>query len=145
MQAPGKGEPETAHGTRSGGSPGASPAAERPEPTGDDKAEQEVPVAASTSPAASARPTGDGTAPTAGPGDGAGTSPKEYSVDGGRVTFDMKGDHAELVSATPNPGWRMQVWKHPQWIRVSFTAGDREIAVFCTWYQHPPLVEIEER
>ncbi len=55
----------------------------------------------------------------------------------------MKRDYAELVSAAPNAGWRMQVWKHDLWIRVMFTNGDREISVFCSWHEHPPLVEIE--
>ncbi|MET9663035.1 hypothetical protein [Streptomyces sp. NPDC006510] len=27
---------------------------------------------------------------------------------------------------------------------MTFTRDDREIQVFCTWYQHAPLVEIEE-
>nr|MYR38134.1 hypothetical protein [Streptomyces sp. SID4944] len=68
---------------------------------------------------------------------------KSYTVDGGRVTFSLGRDSAELVSATPNAGWRMQVWRHPQWIRVTFTQGEREIDVFCSWHEHPPLVQIE--
>ncbi|MFP3992218.1 hypothetical protein U9R90_33070 [Streptomyces sp. E11-3] len=70
---------------------------------------------------------------------------KGYTVDGGRVVFDIKASSAELVSATPNSGWQMQVWKQPKWIRVTFTQGDREISVFCTWHDHAPLVEIDER
>ncbi|WP_406016018.1 hypothetical protein OG520_36850 [Streptomyces sp. NBC_00984] len=70
---------------------------------------------------------------------------KGYTVDGGRVVFGIKRSSADLVSATPESGWQMQVWKTPQWIRVAFTRDDREISVFCTWYQHAPLVEIEER
>ncbi|MFF3389414.1 hypothetical protein ACFYW1_00465 [Streptomyces sp. NPDC002669] len=82
--------------------------------------------------------------PTAGRSTGGSGNVKGYTVDGGRVVFNIKQDHAELVSAVPDSGWRMQTWKHPQWIRVSFTKDSREISVFCSWYQHAPLVEIEE-
>ncbi|MEU2134141.1 hypothetical protein [Streptomyces sp. NPDC018352] len=70
---------------------------------------------------------------------------KGYTVDGGRVVFGIARADAELVSATPGSGWQMQVWKTEQWIRVTFTRDDREISVICSWYQHTPLVEIEER
>ncbi|MFE4637019.1 hypothetical protein ACFRJ1_27055 [Streptomyces sp. NPDC056773] len=67
---------------------------------------------------------------------------KAYSVSGGRVVFDLGATSAELVSATPLAGWRMQVWKQPSWIRVTFTRDGREVSVFCTWHDHPPLVEL---
>lgn len=67
---------------------------------------------------------------------------KAYSVSGGRVVFDLGTTSADLVSATPLAGWRMQVWKQPSWIRVTFTRDGREVSVFCTWHDHPPLVEI---
>ncbi|WP_328298820.1 hypothetical protein OG389_14055 [Streptomyces sp. NBC_00435] len=67
---------------------------------------------------------------------------KAYSVSGGRVVFGLGATSAELVSATPSAGWRMQVWKQPSWIRVTFTRDGREVSVFCTWHDHPPLVEI---
>jgi hypothetical protein len=70
---------------------------------------------------------------------------KSYTVSGGRVAFEMGSSSAELVSATPNSGWQMQVWKQPKWIRVTFTQGGREVSVFCTWHDHPPMVEIDER
>ncbi|WP_231626933.1 hypothetical protein [Streptomyces apocyni] len=70
---------------------------------------------------------------------------KGYTAAGGRVVFDIGESSAELVSATPNSGWQMQVWKQPKWIRVTFTRGDREVSVFCTWHNHAPLVEIDER
>lgn len=71
-----------------------------------------------------------------------GANVKAYSVSGGRVVFDLGATSAELVSATPLAGWRMQVWKQPSWIRVTFTRDGREVSVFCTWHDHPPLVEI---
>nr|WSX51738.1 hypothetical protein OG409_24125 [Streptomyces sp. NBC_00974] len=66
---------------------------------------------------------------------------KSYSVSGGRVVFDLHASTADLVSATPSAGWRMQVWKQEWWIRVTFTRDGREVSVFCTWHDHPPLVE----
>ncbi|MFD7261621.1 hypothetical protein [Streptomyces sp. NPDC059874] len=65
-----------------------------------------------------------------------------YPVSGGRVVFSLGASSAELVSATPAAGWRMQVWKQDMWIRVTFTKDGREVSVFCTWHDHPPLVEI---
>ncbi|MGW1771640.1 hypothetical protein [Streptomyces sp. NPDC002104] len=67
---------------------------------------------------------------------------KAYSVSGGRVVFDLGSASGELVSATPLAGWRMQVWKQPFWIRVTFTRDGREVSVFCTWHDHAPQVEI---
>ncbi|MDG4860502.1 hypothetical protein P8605_20460 [Streptomyces sp. T-3] len=69
---------------------------------------------------------------------------KSYTVSGGRVAFDMGSTSAELVSATPNSGWTMQVWKQAEWIRVTFTQGGREVSVFCTWHDHKPMVEIDD-
>ncbi|MFJ9851558.1 hypothetical protein [Streptomyces sp. NPDC101150] len=77
----------------------------------------------------------------------AGSSPttdgrfKSYATAGGRVVFDMGAGSAELVSATPNSGWEMQVWKQQQWIRVDFTGGAAHTSVICTWNGHPPTVE----
>ncbi|WP_030756893.1 MULTISPECIES: hypothetical protein [unclassified Streptomyces] len=65
-----------------------------------------------------------------------------YPVSGGRVVFSLGASSAELVSATPAAGWRMQVWKTDFWIRVTFTRDGREVSVFCTWHDHPPQVEI---
>ncbi|MFD8984077.1 hypothetical protein [Streptomyces sp. NPDC059564] len=76
-----------------------------------------------------------------GSGGGPGTV-KGYSVSGGRVVFDLGTSSAGLVSATPEAGWRMQVWKQDFWIRVTFTRDGREVSVFCTWHDHPPVVEI---
>ncbi|MFJ6939047.1 hypothetical protein [Streptomyces sp. NPDC101132] len=76
-----------------------------------------------------------------GGGSGGSGHVKSYPVTGGLVVFDLGTKSAELVSATPSDGWRMQVWKQPTWIRVTFTRDDREVSVFCTWHDHPPLVE----
>ncbi|MFH8891351.1 hypothetical protein [Streptomyces sp. NPDC017949] len=70
---------------------------------------------------------------------------KGYSVTGGRVVLDLGTASAELVSATPEAGWRMQVWKQELWIRVTFTRDGRESSVFCTWHDTAPRVEFDER
>ncbi len=68
-----------------------------------------------------------------------------YTVEGGRVVFDIGASAADLVSATPEAGWQMQVWTQPTWIRVTFTRDGREVSVFCTWHDHPPMVQFDER
>ncbi|MER5769968.1 hypothetical protein [Streptomyces sp. NPDC001985] len=70
---------------------------------------------------------------------------KPYTVDGGRVVLDLGKRSAELVSATPNAGWTMDVWKEPWWIRVTFTKDGREVSVFCTWHAGPPTVVFDDR
>ncbi|WTL26773.1 hypothetical protein OG875_20720 [Streptomyces sp. NBC_01498] len=80
-----------------------------------------------------------------GPDSGGHGEVRSYPVDGGRVVFDLGGDAGELVSATPESGWQMQVWKQDYWIRVTFTRDDREISVFCTWHDSAPRVQIDER
>ncbi len=69
---------------------------------------------------------------------------KSYSTAGGRVVIDMDNRSAELVSATPNPGWEMQVWKQVGWLRVDFTGGGAHTSVICTWNGHPPTVETSD-
>lgn len=67
---------------------------------------------------------------------------KSYPTRGGRVVLELADDSAKLVSATPEPGWSMQVWTNPEWIRVDFSDGaGATVSVFCTWNGHPPVVE----
>ncbi|MEU5207647.1 hypothetical protein [Streptomyces sp. NPDC020742] len=66
---------------------------------------------------------------------------KSYATAGGRVVFAMGSSSAELVSATPNSGWEMQVWKQDGWIRVDFSGSGGHTSVFCTWNGHPPMVQ----
>ncbi|ESQ04697.1 Secreted protein, partial [Streptomyces sp. PVA_94-07] len=77
------------------------------------------------------------------------TGVRGYTVAGGQVVLDIGTDSAEFVSATPTPGWTMQVWTREEsggaWIRVTFTQGDRSSSVFCSWNGYPPRVDIDER
>ncbi|MQS12437.1 hypothetical protein F7Q99_09085 [Streptomyces kaniharaensis] len=73
------------------------------------------------------------------------SSVKSYPVPGGRVALDIRQDRASLVSATPDPGWQMQVWNGDQWMRVDFTRGTQANSVFVYWNGHPPIVETAVR
>ncbi|NGN70318.1 hypothetical protein G5C51_41350 [Streptomyces sp. A7024] len=76
---------------------------------------------------------------------GSSSTVKTYSVSGGRASFAMYSDHAELVSATPNSGWAMQTWKSEEWIRVDFSKGDKRNMIFCRWDESgAPVVETDE-
>ncbi|MFC6061714.1 hypothetical protein [Streptomyces ochraceiscleroticus] len=77
---------------------------------------------------------------SAAPGSAAPSTVRGYRTDGGRVVLDLKSSYAELVSATPGPGWQMQVWKQDGWLRVDFTRGDDHTSVICAWNGHPPVV-----
>ncbi|MFF8843088.1 hypothetical protein ACF08N_10180 [Streptomyces sp. NPDC015127] len=124
--APQSAEPQ-ASPTRRPPSPSPTPSREEPSAT---------PSPSRPSPAeTSARPS-----PSASSG-----NVKGYTVKGGRVVFDIGESSAELVSATPASGWQMQVWTQPTWIRVTFTRDGHEVSVFCTWNDHPPMVQFDER
>ncbi|WP_411079237.1 hypothetical protein [Streptomyces sp. cmx-18-6] len=73
---------------------------------------------------------------------------KGYRTNGGRVVFELGASSAKLVSATPEPGWSMQVWTNDAWIRVDFSDGGgadgTTYSVFCTWNGTPPMVQIVE-
>ncbi|MEV0369175.1 hypothetical protein AB0I10_05030 [Streptomyces sp. NPDC050636] len=75
-------------------------------------------------------------------GSASGGQVKSYSTVGGRVVLDLRSDSAELVSATPNAGWEMQVWPQDKWLRVDFTSKSGHTSVICTWNDHPPMVDI---
>ncbi|MFE1379336.1 hypothetical protein ACFW6S_10385 [Streptomyces sp. NPDC058740] len=130
--------------THASGSPTATPSA-NPATTPPTSAPATPPSRRPTTPAATpSAPGGTGATPgTAGAGNTGNV--KSYGTDGGRAVFDLGPSSAELVNATPESGWQMQVWKQPTWIRVTFTKDSREISVFCVWHDTAPRVEIEER
>ncbi|MET9292917.1 hypothetical protein [Streptomyces sp. NPDC003077] len=104
--------------------------------------------AAPTRPAPSANPASPSAAPAARPVAGTAPAPrgtiKSYATAGGRVVFALDATSAQLVTATPDAGWRMQVWKQTGWIRVDFINGTSRTSVICTWNGHPPTVETDE-
>ncbi|MFD7664355.1 hypothetical protein [Streptomyces sp. NPDC059788] len=82
-------------------------------------------------------PSGDGTPPASG------SMVKSFSTAGGRVVIDLGTRSAQLVSATPDAGWQMQVWQQEQWLRVDFTGGAGHTSVICAWNGHAPTVETD--
>ncbi|MER6215762.1 MULTISPECIES: hypothetical protein [unclassified Streptomyces] len=115
-------------------SPTPSPSSAPPSPSGP---QSSSPSAAPSAPARS-KSAPPAAAPQRPDADG---GVKGYAVSGGRVVLDLGASSAALVSATPEAGWRVQVWKQDFWIRVTFTRDGREVSVFCTWHDHPPVVE----
>ncbi|MGW2393272.1 hypothetical protein ACWCYK_27740 [Streptomyces lydicamycinicus] len=89
----------------------------------------------------SARPRHPDSGPPGGAAPASDGQVKSYATAGGRVVLDMDDRSAQLVSATPNPGWEMQVWKQVGWLRVDFTGGGSHTSVICTWNGHPPTVQ----
>ncbi|MCS0637742.1 hypothetical protein NX801_19140 [Streptomyces sp. LP05-1] len=139
--------PESPAPTRSA----APPAARTPSGKPQDRSPAAPPRPRPRPPAAHADP-----APDPDPHDDAAPAPggppatdtgevRSYAVDGGRVAFALGTSAAELVSATPASGWRMQVWKQPTYIRVTFSRDGRETDVFSTWHDQSPTVLIERR
>ncbi|MDH6135253.1 hypothetical protein P3T37_004663 [Kitasatospora sp. MAA4] len=77
-------------------------------------------------------------------GDSADPTPSavhSYLVPGGRVALDIHPDSAELVSATPDAGWQMQVWHGDEWMRIDFSLNNATNSVFVTWNGHAPDVQ----
>ncbi|MEW1545798.1 hypothetical protein [Streptomyces tsukubensis] len=116
-----EGTPETPGGNSDGGT--------SPEPPASSRSEGPRPSSASGTPVSS-KPKG---------------TVKGQTVDGGQVLFDVGPASAELLSATPNEGWRMDVLEEPTYIRVTFTSDTREMSVFCIWNGHPPRFDFDER
>ncbi|MGW0030859.1 hypothetical protein ACWDXD_13660 [Streptomyces sp. NPDC003314] len=142
---PGTDGPSASTTPSDGPTPSATPSTTPPRPDPTTEAPAKSPPA--TVPPSSGSGSGSGNGPGSGTGSGSGSGAnvKSYAVDGGRVAFDLGETSAELVSATPAPGWQMQVWKQTTWIRVTFTRDGRELSVFCVWHDTAPRVEIEDR
>ncbi|MER8185455.1 hypothetical protein [Kitasatospora sp. NPDC094015] len=121
------------------------PSAAAPSPT--PEAASAPPTASSTEAPApagsSAPPSTRSAAPsrTPGPRPSPSASVQSYLVPGGRVALDLRADRAELISATPDPGWKMQVWNEREWMRIDFSHPDGTSSVFVTWNGHPPIVQ----
>ncbi len=128
----------------SGGEPTRADAPMSPESSSTRRPRPSVdpPTPSPTPPGTPNRPSPGGGSPSATAPAGTATgNVHSYTADGGRVALDLGASSATLVSATPDPGWSMQVWKQPAWIRVDFTSGNHTTSVFCTWNGHPPWVQ----
>ena len=101
-----------------GRDPGPGAAAGRPSP----------PASAAPSPAAPAA-----TAP-------AGGTLRGYTLTGGRVTLQLTGSSAKLVSAVPDNGYSVQTWSGAGWLRVDFSSGPQVSSLIASWNGHPPSV-----
>ncbi|MFE2294345.1 hypothetical protein [Streptomyces sp. NPDC059452] len=126
-------------------SPSSSPSAHSSTPI------PSAPAARPSSTPSSAAPAEPPAAAKSGSGSGSDSGSGEvkgYRTAGGRVVFELGSSSAKLVSATPEPGWSMQVWTNDAWIRVDFSDGRGEngktYSAFCTWNGHPPMVQIVE-
>ncbi|MFH8409534.1 hypothetical protein ACH4FX_32845 [Streptomyces sp. NPDC018019] len=142
----------SAHPGGDGGAPPRASSTHRPKPSGSPSArpgrsaKPAVPPGDSSGTGAGAGGKGTGSGPNPPGGDtstAASGTVKSFSTAGGRVVLDMGTRSAQLVSATPDAGWQMQVWQQNQWIRVDFTGGTGRTSVFCTWNGHPPLVQTD--
>ncbi|WSZ84610.1 hypothetical protein OG584_23095 [Streptomyces sp. NBC_00859] len=137
-EEPGSTSRGAVHRSPGGGSSGPSsahPSGSASSPSSPSTAPASPPSRSSRAPAGSA----DSTGSSASSGD-----VRSYTSSGGRAVFDLGVTSAELVSATPADGWQMRVWKQPEWIRVTFTEGQRSVSVFCTWNGHRPSVEVDD-
>ncbi|MFJ8081348.1 hypothetical protein ACIQ6Y_12015 [Streptomyces sp. NPDC096205] len=134
--------PVTADATAPGSKPLATSAStHRPHPSPSPSASapaKESPKPSSPAPTRTPSPPA-ATGPAPSPSSG---QVKSYATDGGRAVFDLRGSYATLVTATPETGWSMQVWKTESWIRVEFSSGADRVSVFCTWHDGPPRVEV---
>ncbi|MEU1312304.1 hypothetical protein ABZ419_25910 [Streptomyces cinnamoneus] len=129
--APAIGEP--ASSARASGPPAPSPSPSLPAPA---TAAPSAGRSTTAAPDASRRP--------AAPPSSGGGEVKSFTVRGGRAVFDLGPGSATLVSAAPDEGWQMRVWKQSAWIRVDFVADTRTTSVFVTWNGHPPQVQAVE-
>ncbi len=144
--------PASAGGARPTPTPSAEPAqsAGRPDPAAPPST---APASAAPSkagpPAAAAPPAAPSTAAAVShrpaPATSTTSSVRSYPVPGGKVALDLRSDRASLVTAAPDPGWQMQVWDGPQWIRVDFTKDNQANSVFVYWNGHPPVVDTVTR
>ncbi|WP_327677356.1 hypothetical protein [Kitasatospora sp. NBC_00458] len=139
--------PASADGAR----PSPTPSATRPQSATPPESPAPTPTASATAPrptAPVAPPAPTAAAPSShrpAPATTTTSSVRSYLVPGGKVALDLRTDNASLISATPDSGWKMQVWNGPQWLRVDFTKDDQANSVFVYWNGHPPVVDTVTR
>lgn len=137
--------------TESPGPPPTSPTTQRPPASA-------PPTTRGTSPSATTQPsapnsttastaTVPSTTETTGPGGGGSAQPEErtYEMVGGTVRVRFADGRAELLSATPNAGFRVaRNSGDPAEVRVNFRSDGHE-SRFRAWWENGPREEIEEK
>jgi hypothetical protein len=66
-----------------------------------------------------------------------------YVIRGGRVVLSLTPTAARLISATPNPGYEVNIWHADAWLRVDFTRRRHVSSLFATWNDHAPSVQVQ--
>ncbi|PYC84408.1 hypothetical protein C7C46_07955 [Streptomyces tateyamensis] len=136
--------PGSATPAASGGVGTSSPDATLPDPPSDPPSGT---APSPSTPPRSASPARRTTGPTGGaaqpqqPAQPQASTVHSYLVPGGRVALDEHPDRADLVSATPDAGWQMQMWNGDQWMRIDFSRDGATNSVFVTWNGHAPDVQ----
>jgi hypothetical protein len=104
-----------------------APSSAPPQPSTPPPADSSTVATASPSPSPSAAPA---------------THDRTYVTGGGRVVLSLTQTAARLVSATPNPGYEVRIWREDEWLRVDFRRGKSVSSLFATWNGHPPTVQV---
>ena len=72
----------------------------------------------------------------------AGSTLRGYTLTGGRVTLQLTGTSAKLVSAVPDDGYSVQTWSGAGWLRVDFSSGPQVSSLIASWNGHAPSVTV---
>jgi hypothetical protein len=72
----------------------------------------------------------------------AGGTLRGCTLTGGRVTLQLTGTSAKLVSAVPDDGFSVQTWSGAGWLRVDFSSGPQVSSLIASWNGHPPSVTV---
>jgi hypothetical protein len=67
---------------------------------------------------------------------------RAYLLAGGRVTLDVTGSSAQLVTAVPDAGYSVQTWSETDWLRVDFSSGAQVSSLIADWFQQAPVITI---
>lgn len=67
---------------------------------------------------------------------------RAYLLAGGRVTLDVTGTSAQLVTAVPDAGYSVQTWSETDWLRVDFSSGAHVSSLIAAWNGHAPTITV---
>jgi hypothetical protein len=69
---------------------------------------------------------------------------RTYLLTGGRVVLCVTATSVRLISATPDRGYEVRIWRGDGWLRVDFHREGRTSSLFATWNGHPPSVRVAD-